>query len=125
MTGSQWDVERIVSITDGDTLRLVRRRVTHLDNLELTVRDGGPNGVAARLVWVDTPEKGTHPGWENARADLGSWVSAAPLPLTAYVYDGGAGWDRLLVDLIDAEGNSASQWLMVEKGWPPYIGAKA
>jgi hypothetical protein len=30
----------------------------------------------------------------------------------------------MLGDLIDADGNSASQWLMVERGWPPYVKGK-
>lgn len=118
-----WTVERIHKVIDGDTVRLVRSRTCRLDGLELTARDAGPNGVLARLAWLDTPERG-QAGYDRARADLSTWlVNRTATPLTVVCFDGGAGWDRILVDLQDATGNSASQWLMQVCGWPPYGGA--
>jgi endonuclease YncB( thermonuclease family) len=122
--GSMWDVAGVVSVTDGDTLRLIRSRRVVLDGRAYHVIDDA-KGVAVRLVWVDTPERGDHPGWENARADLTAWLHGHAGPFRVYCYDTSAGWDRLLGDLIDADGNSASQWLMTEGnggvGWPPYV----
>jgi endonuclease YncB( thermonuclease family) len=121
VNGTEWKVERIVSVTDGDTVRLQRSRTMVMDAASYQLIDS--HSVPIRLVWVDTPERGEHPGWENARADLTAWISAHwpdhDHPLRVVCYES-AGWDRLLGDLIDADGNSASQWLMIEKGWPPY-----
>lgn len=121
--GTTWNVERVVSVTDGDTLRLVRSRPIELDGRHYTLTDADAKGEAIRLVWVDTPERGDHPGWENARADLTGWCELHA-PLRVVCYESG-GWDRLMGDLLDADGNSASQWLMIDKGWPPYTGGKA
>jgi endonuclease YncB( thermonuclease family) len=123
--GTEWVVDRVTSVTDGDTVRLVRCRVTELDGRRYLLSDWDiVNGVPIRLVWVDTPERGHHPGWENARADLKTWISQhSPdddRPLRVICYES-AGWDRLLGDLLDADGNSASQWMMIERGWPPYV----
>jgi endonuclease YncB( thermonuclease family) len=117
--GTEWAVDRVVRITDGDTLRLIRSRPVEIDGRRYRIADDETDGQAIRLVWVDTPEKGT-PEWRAARADLGAWVQLfSNHPLRVICYES-AGWDRLLGDLIDADGNSASQWLMIEKGWPPY-----
>lgn len=123
MIGTEWDIERVASVTDGDTLRVVRSRIEHMGDHDFRITD--VKSVPIRLVWVDTPEDEDHPGWENARSDLMRWIADHSVHVNGggmrvIVYDGGAGWDRLLGDLIDAEGASASQWLMVERGWPPY-----
>lgn len=114
-----WDVEMVVSITDGDTLRLVRSRVVEFDGRSYRLTDNEPKGIPHRLLWVDTPERGDEPGWTLAKGDLTAFALGRG-PLKAVVY-GSAGWDRLLVDLIDPDGVSASQWLMKERGWPPYV----
>ena len=127
LTGTEWQVDRIDKVTDGDTVRLTRSRIEHMGDHDFRITD--VTSMPIRLVWVDTPEKGDHPGWERARADLTAW-------LTRYGYDDNgdptmrvityesAGWDRMLGDLLDADGNSASQWLMTEGGWPPYVKGK-
>jgi endonuclease YncB( thermonuclease family) len=119
--GTEWTVERIGKITDGDTLRIERTRLVELDARRYWLTD--ETAVAIRLVWVDTPERGD-PQWAKAKADLTEWLSerwrhvdAGDMRVICYE---SAGWDRLLGDLLDADGNSASQWLMIEKGWPPY-----
>jgi endonuclease YncB( thermonuclease family) len=124
MSGTEWDVEEVIKVTDGDTVRLIRSRIIDLDGKHYRLTDAEPAGIAIRLVWVDTPEKGDHPGWENARADLNYWIywhAGTQGPLRVICYESG-GWDRIMGDLIDADGNSASQWLMTERGWPPYVG---
>jgi endonuclease YncB( thermonuclease family) len=125
-TGTEWWVEHVAKVTDGDTVRLVRSRDVELDGHTYRLTDDEADGIPIRLVWVDTPERGDHPGWEKARADLSEWitkVSSRPEALRVICYES-AGWDRLLGDLIDADGNSASQWLMTEKNWPPYVKGK-
>jgi endonuclease YncB( thermonuclease family) len=121
MTGETWQVERVSRAVDGDTVRLVRRRVARLDSLEQITRDAHPDGASVRLVWLDTPERG-HIDYRKATADLTAWIADAQQrgPLTVICYDGGAGWDRLLGDLLDADGRSASQHMMIECGWPAY-----
>lgn len=122
--GTEWEVLVVSKITDGDTVRLVRQRLIDVDGRTYWLQDGpGLRGVPIRLAWLDTPERGMHPGWENARDDLTHWVDQAPGPLRLVCY-ASAGWDRLLGDLIDATGRSASQWMMTERGWPPYTGRK-
>ncbi len=129
MTGVEWTVDRVVSVTDGDTLRVVRSRPVELDGHHYTLTDRAPKGVAVRLAWVNTPERGKD-GWHQARADLGDWIaervlvsSVDPRPFVGLhvVVLASGGWDRLLVDLRAASGESASQWLMTERGWPAYM----
>lgn len=120
--GTEWDVLRVVRVTDGDTVRLLRSRPVELDGRHYLLADDGaaqPAGIPIRLVWVDTPERGDHPGWETARADLADWCNARAGLLRVVCYES-AGWDRLLGDLIDVDGRSASQHMMTVKGWPPY-----
>ena len=124
MTGTEWQVDRIDKVTDGDTVRLIRSRIEHMGDHDFRITD--VTSMPIRLVWVDTPEKGDHPGWENARTDLTIWIEAHELDgksLRVITYES-AGWDRMLGDLIDADGNSASQWMMTERGWPPYVKGK-
>lgn len=118
MNGTEWDVDEVAKVTDGDTVRLVRSRITNIDGHEYLIADANPAGISIRLVWVDTPER-RKPGWDDARDDLRDWIDTHR-PLRVICYDS-AGWDRLLGDLIDADGNSASQWLMAERDWPAYV----
>jgi len=123
--GTEWRVETVVSVTDGDTVRLRRSRVIELDGRTYRITDENPRGVPIRLTWVDTPERGDA-GYRQAHDDLAAWIADhnwAPRRLRVICYESG-GWDRLMGDLLDADGNSASQWLMREKGWPPYVRGK-
>jgi endonuclease YncB( thermonuclease family) len=129
--GTTWQVDDVASVTDGDTLRVYRSRIDQLGDDWYHVTDVNPDGtprsVPIRLVWVNTPERGK-PGWADAKADLMDWIgigSTLSAPALRVVCYESAGWDRVLGDLIDADGNSASQWLMIERGWPPYAGSKA
>lgn len=126
MNGTEWRVDAVARVVDGDTVRLLRSRVAELDGRHYRITDvtpeGKPIGVPIRLVWVDTPERGD-PGWARARDDLELWIDAHE-PLRVVVYES-AGWDRLLGDLIDETGASASQWLMIDRGWPPYVRARS
>jgi endonuclease YncB( thermonuclease family) len=124
LTGTEWQVDRIDKVTDGDTVRLIRSRIEHMGDHDFRITD--VTSMPIRLVWVDTPEKGDHPGWETARADLTTWIAThhnEGQALRVITYES-AGWDRMLGDLIGADGCSASQWLMVERGWPPYVKGK-
>ncbi len=121
--GTTWDVDRIVKVIDGDSLHVLRSTITKLGDDWYRIHDVAADGtrrpVALRLAWVDTPERGK-PGWAEAREDLFRWVDEISTDaLTAVCYES-AGWDRILADLTDANGNSASQWLMTDRGWPPY-----
>ena len=121
MDGTTWDVDRIVSVTDGDTLRVVRSRPFPIDGRSYRITDDDPRGVPIRLVWVDTPERG-QPGRNEARLDLEHWAdrhAGTQGPLRVVCYES-AGYDRILGDLIDADGNSASQYLIIDRGWPVY-----
>lgn len=117
-----WHVDEVVSVTDGDTVRLVRSRELHWDGRSYLLADLDPKGVPHRLVWVDAPERGDRPGWENARLDVKAWCldRLNRGGITAVVY-GSGGWDRLLVDLRDADGQSCSEWMIRERGWAPYV----
>jgi endonuclease YncB( thermonuclease family) len=117
--GTEWAVDQVVRVTDGDTLRVRRSRPVELDGRTYKLGDNETTGIPIRLVWVDTPER-SDVRWGQARKDLTDWILAHQ-PLRVVCYES-AGWDRLLGDLLDADGNSASQWLMIEKGWPPYHG---
>jgi len=128
--GTEWRVETVVSVTDGDTVRLRRSRVIELDGRTYRITDEDPRGVAVRLTWVDTPERGDA-GYKQAHDELANWVrmhaDGLGDGLRVVCYESG-GWDRLMGDLLDADGNSASQWLMTEgnsgAGWPAYVRGK-
>lgn len=120
-----WDVVRVVSVTDGDTLRVVRTRVENRDGRRMRLTDDDPDGCPVRLMWVDTPEKRDREAWLRARTDLRAWVEAhSGGRLQVLCMDSG-GWDRVLADLRSADGESASHWLMTYgnggAGWPPYV----
>lgn len=112
-----WHVDSVVTVTDGDTVRMIRSRIIDFDGRAYVLTDSDPRGIPHRLVWVDTPERGDI-RWNQARQDLRQWIDTHG-PLRAVVY-GSAGWDRLLVDLLDVDGNSASQYMMAVKDWAAY-----
>lgn len=104
---------------DGDTFNARCRTKQPLGRKWHWVEDD--EFVGCRLAWVDTPEK-TDPDYALAAKDLTNWImrKLAIGPLTVYAF-GSAGWDRELVDLIAADGESASQWMMTTGGWPLYV----
>lgn len=127
--GTPWDVLAIARykngrrLGDGDTLDLLRTRIAQLGDDWFRVTDLAPKPI--RLVWVDTPEKKDHDPWARATADTTGWIERkmALGGFTVVTY-GSAGWDRELGDLIAADGESCSQWLLTEGnggvGWPYY-----
>jgi endonuclease YncB( thermonuclease family) len=130
-TGTDWAVERIVSVTDGDTVRLIRRRSFLLDSeLSCDVYDRNPRGVAVRLITLDTPERGAG-RYLDARTDVVEWLTNPDWPvkfradLRVETWPGG-GFDRLLGDLYVAgdRSNTLSQWMLRERGWQPYVRGK-
>lgn len=123
MNGTTWLIDSIHHIVDGDTIVVTRRRDMQLGDDMFGVVDLKPKSI--RLVWVDTPERGDHPGYEDARDDLSLWMALSLSKGSVHVicYES-AGWDRLLGDLINSDGDSASQWLMTERGWPAYVKGK-
>jgi endonuclease YncB( thermonuclease family) len=124
--GTDWTVERVVRVVDGDTVRLVRSRTTDLGDLELIARDRHDDGVSVRLVNLDTPERraGQLEQWGRARDDLAFWLCDLPRtpPLRVITYPGG-GFDRLLGDIyVEGDiGNTATQHMLRDRGWSPYM----
>lgn len=123
--GVQWSVVDVVKVVDGDTVHMVRERLVDLDGRRFMIRDAEP--VSIRLVWIDTPERGD-PAWRRARDELVGWVANTLTAPGGYLevvcYESG-GWDRIMGDLLDHRGSSASQWLMQNGdgglGWPAYV----
>jgi len=116
LAGQTWTVLGI-RCTDGDTVRVHRQRAFSHDGYEYELRDVTERPI--RLVHLDTPERG-ETGWAEARADLQQWIAdhAPGLTLVCFYPDN---FGRLLGDLIDRDGNSASQWMLADRGWPPYV----
>jgi endonuclease YncB( thermonuclease family) len=123
-TGREWNVEEVMAyksgirMGDGDTLKVIRSRIDFIGDHRFRIEDVDP--VSVRLVWVDTPERGQE-GYREAAEDLSEWLDRAWLmgPVTVIIYES-AGWDRLLGNLIRADGESASQYLVMEQGWDIY-----
>lgn len=119
-----WQVDRACRVIDGDSVRVVRSRVTQLGDDWFHVRDAdGTNGVPIRLLWVDTPERG-QPGYTAARDDLARWIADRAIPyahprITVVCHYRDA-FGRILGDLVDDLGESASQWMMRDRGWPAF-----
>ena len=130
--GEQWDVVEFIRLKngrprgDGDTVTIVRTGIKRLGDKRFHVTDADPQ--PARLCWVDTPES-YEDGYSQADLDLDTWILErleSGRQLTAYCFDGGAGWDRLLVNIVDDLGESVSEYLMRPKeqggcGWPMYV----
>lgn len=114
--GTEWQVKRVTRVVDGDTVRVIRSRIMRLGDDDFLVTD--VEDVPIRLTWVDTPERGQD-GYHLARQHLADWITPRAAGLRVVVYES-AGWDRLLGDLLDSDGRSASQHLMIDRGWPPY-----
>lgn len=136
--GQDWNQAEVLREVDGDTERLLRRRVIVLSEerddqgplvctdvrvrvLEDDVTDF-PTGLAGRLVNLDTPEKKDE-GYAEATRDLDAFNELAGDRLRVITYDQGGGFDRLLVDpyYLDAAGvrHTATEW-MLRRGWPIY-----
>lgn len=119
-----WNLLSLDHVVDGDTIKLSRWRSELIDQqLEQIIVDRKP--ISIRLLWVDTPERGDHPGYENAKRDLSTWIQDAldRGPVQLVTYESG-GWDRVLGDVIAADGESVSQYMLMHansgQGWPPY-----
>jgi len=140
--GTDWNRVIPVRGVDGDTVRIRREQLawTLLEECELgdtlvlqewklrVVADDPlevPRGLAARLVNLDTPERG-EPGYAEAGADLWAWLMEWAQQLRCVTYDTGGGFDRVLVDIyvLAADGrtvaDSATQH-MLREGWAPYV----
>lgn len=117
-----WTVLSVDRVIDGDSVRLRRtRELGEGDGFIFTVTDRRP--IAARLLWVDTPEIGQD-GWAQAKADLERWIDDTRRVISdrlIAVDHGPDNFGRRLTDLQDEIGNSASQYLIRDCGWPPYV----
>lgn len=143
--GQDWNQAQVVRGVDGDTVRLLRRRVTATEverddqgalvctDYRVRVLEDDvaefPGGLAGRLINLDTPELHSKDLAERAQArlaadDLAAWCQLVGDRLRVVVYDTGGGFDRMLVDLywIDAAGDhhSATEHMLLG-GWPPYV----
>ncbi len=128
--GTDWAVDAVARIVDGDTIRVVRSRVLGQTDDQLVVaRDRHRNGMAIRLVTLDTPERG-EPGYVEARDDVARWLLEHAGRLRIETWPGG-GFDRLLGDVYVAgdRADTLSQWMLRYGngglGWDPYVGSKA
>lgn len=107
---------------DGDTLNAIRKtRMLLGDRWKWVIDD---DFIPLRLAWVQVAER-NDPDGPLGTSDLTEWINRKlPLGPLRVVCFGTAGWDRELVDLIAADGESASAWLMLYgnsgKGWPLY-----
>jgi hypothetical protein len=128
--GVEWTVVEIAYFKngrrrgDGDTFDALREQIAWLGDRKYLVAD--LEMVAFRLPWVDTPETRKEPAKAaKAAAEFTYWIeqSLELGPLTIFCY-GTAGWDRILADIVNADGNSAAQYMMTEgndgRGWPLY-----
>lgn len=149
LDGTDWNVVAPVRTVDGDTVRVRRQQLTWtlLDECEIgdslvleewrlrVVRDDEtelPDGLAARLVNLDTPELRSKDPAERERAklaaaDLTLWFELHAGRVRCISYDEAGGFDRLLIDLyVLAEDGTieetASQW-MLKRDWAPYVRA--
>ena len=130
--GAVWDVITVPRYKsgrrygDGDTVRLVRTGIFKLGDRRWRLTDPDRLGEPIRLILVDTPETGDKAGNAAATADTSAWLERKLRigPLKVICYDS-AGWDRVLGDVIAADGESLSEWLMRAgdngRGWPMYV----
>jgi endonuclease YncB( thermonuclease family) len=110
-----WTVLNVSRVIDGDTVVLTRsREVGEADGLRITATDINP--ARMRLVHVDTPERG-EVGWFDAKADLEKWVAANESAGLVLYTAGRDNFGRLLGDLKTIGGDSASLYMIRDRGW--------
>lgn len=123
LLGTDWAVQRVVKVTDGDTVRLARVRTEIVaDGIWADFYDS--TSVPIRLINLDTPERG-QPGHTEATLDARTWLAHHAAELRVETWPGG-GFDRLLGDIYVAgdRGNTLTQWMLRERGWAPYVEAR-
>lgn len=142
--GTNWRLVAVTKYIDGDTLRILRDRYVTADSPEISISDdlllqssvvtyvrdnpgSDPTdpmaGRSARLVYVDTPERGDTANWARANADTKAWIEERAGNLMVTTYGTSGGFDRLLADIWVAgdRNNTLSKYLIIERGWPPYV----
>ena len=142
LDGTDWNRVHAVRAVDGDTVRILRQQLSwdlresceigdslRMTHWELRVVEDDPEelagGISARLVNLDTPERGQD-GYDVAADDLWLWIERNCDRLRCITYDAGGGFDRVLIDLyvLAEDGrtveDSASQH-MLREGWSPYV----
>lgn len=134
-TGTTYEVDKLVRVIDGDTVRARFRRIVEVVDLGsgeelVTYRrdrpESFPDGTSCRLTTLDTPEKkgATLAEGKRAQADHQLWWDtqlAAHRTVYARIYAGG-GFDRILVTFFVLEEElSLSEWMLRERGWLPYV----
>lgn len=122
-------VERVVSVTDGDTVRLdYSYWREQRPGMAVEVHESDPvgkdEGIPCRLVLLDTPERKDRAAWAKARLDALTWIGDhldAGLEMEVWL-DGRGGFGRPLVDIYvrGARDVTLSQH-MLRLGWFPYI----
>lgn len=116
MIGDHWTVTKIQHykngrrMGDGDTTNVLTVQMRLLGHRLYWVQE--VDWLSVRAITVDTPEWSTPLG-PTAASQTTAWLERAMAmgPLSVYLYDS-AGWDRLLGDFVNAEGESLSEWLM-------------
>jgi endonuclease YncB( thermonuclease family) len=128
--GTDWAIDAVPRIVDGDTIRVIRSRIVgQTDDQLIVARDRHRNGMAIRLVTLDTPERG-EPCYTDARDDVARWLLEHAGRLRIETWPGG-GFDRLLGDVYVAgdRADTLSQWMLRYgnrgQGWDAYTGSKA
>lgn len=117
--GITWTVQQVTKITDGDSVRLIRRRqLVASDGIGLDLYD--LTDVPIRLVTLDTPERGQD-GWAQARLDLTLWIAPRAGFLNVVTYGETGGFSRLLGDIFDTRDQTSASEHMLRLGWPPYV----
>lgn len=117
-----WQIDHVVSVTDGDTIRAMLSRDEPLDNgLRHKVYTENPKGDPLRLVHLDTPERG-QTGYYEARDDVRFWLDAHPWLRVATPYKDSL--SRRVADIYVAgdRADTLSQWMVLERGWPVWLG---
>lgn len=113
-----WQIEELTKVQDGDSIIATLLRTVDDDGeRQLTERRWD---VRLRLVTVDTPELGK-PGGKEAREHTAVWLGYRPLlDVETYKRDS---FGRTLGDVYvrGKRGETLTQWLMRDCGWPPYV----
>jgi endonuclease YncB( thermonuclease family) len=120
----------VASVVDGDTIRGRVTRVEEHDGTDefvefVTRRNRDPRGIPIRLMWVNTPEyRDDRPAALRARDDTAIWLASNVGRLRVETC-GRDDLSRHLGDIyVDGDrGNTLSQYLIRDRGWPPYLGS--
>lgn len=130
MTETDWAIERVVRVVDGDTFDVIlSRTLGELDGFDISATSKPTKPARLRPIHLDTPEEEDAEGYDEATADATNWLRVTELGCRLRVVTYGKdSFGRYLSDVyVDGDrANTFSRHMLEDanngNGWPAYTG---